>query len=27
MSKIATGFGINNALKALGIKDINEGTS
>ena len=27
MSKIATGFGINNALKALGVKDINEGTS
>ncbi|MFD0799117.1 aldehyde dehydrogenase family protein [Maribacter chungangensis] len=27
MSKIATKFGINDALKALGIKDINEGSS
>lgn len=27
MSKIAQEFGINDALKALGIKDINEGTS
>lgn len=27
MSKIATEFGINDALKALGIKEINEGTS
>ncbi len=27
MSKIATTFGINDALKALGIKDINDGTS
>ncbi len=27
MSKIAKEFGINDALKALGIKDINEGTS
>ncbi len=27
MSKIAAEFGINDALKALGIKDINEGTS
>ncbi len=27
MSKIATAFGLTDALKALGIKDINEGTS